>query len=125
MHAPVAPIALLARVATEWQLFPVTDRGQSIRGHTQRDEVILDGLGALGTERQVVLDRAPLVTVPFDLGTGAFVLFQPLAVGGENVARTPVKLVRIVREVQVLQDAAFFGTETALVATETAACVQR
>src|SRR4051812_44252930 len=72
--APVQAARFLAAVVVLRPLFAVTDRSHPIRGYAAADEVVLDGVGATITEREVVLCRADAAGVAFDLDTQRRVL---------------------------------------------------
>ena len=87
-------------------------------GDAERHQVVLHGLGALGAEREVVLDGAALVAVAFDLGRARGFSFSHSALARSTSRALTVELVGVVGEVDVLQDAVLFGTEATLVAIE-------
>src|SRR5581483_3678074 len=118
VDAPVARPAALRLLPTERQLLAIADRRDALRLDAEPDEVILDRLGALGPERQVVLDRAAIVAVPLELDLRAAVLPQPVGVAIEDGARFAVQVVLVEGEVHVLEDTVLFGREAAAGALE-------
>src|SRR4051812_49424298 len=106
MNAAIPLIAGFGLLAADRQLLAVADRRKTAGRDAERHQVILRGFRATRAEREVVLDGAALIAMPFDLGPGARVLLQPGGVRAQHVTRLAVDLRRVVREVNVLQDAA-------------------
>src|SRR5216684_5655646 len=64
--APIAGPAVLRRLLAERYFLSVGHGLEAVRGHAERHEVVVGGLGAPLAEREVVLDRPALVAVPLD-----------------------------------------------------------
>src|SRR5262245_49161209 len=78
--APVAGPALLVGIRAHGDLLAVGDRLHAVRGHAQRDQVVVGRLGAPLAQRQVVLDGAALVAVALDRDLDEVELLERLAV---------------------------------------------
>src|SRR5258706_15550707 len=98
MRATIALPAGFILLVAERKLFPVADRREPVAPDAERHQVVLHGLGTLGAERQVVLDRAAMVAVPFDFDLRGAVLLQPLRILLQRRALLLGEIVAIVVE---------------------------
>src|SRR5258705_3033907 len=95
--APVLGPAGFGLLGADWALLAVGNDGDAARLDPLRHEVVHGRLGALLTQRQVVLGRAPLVTVAFDQHKVVRVRLEPGGIAVENlgIARPNIVLVEI------------------------------
>src|SRR5258708_39153692 len=99
MIAAVLRPATLVVILASGKLLTVTDCRDSAAGDTERHQVILGGLRAFCTESDIVLLRAALIAMGFDLNPALRVSLQPGSVGAQHRSVLRLDRVLVVREV--------------------------
>src|SRR5579862_2505184 len=79
---------------TQRKFFAVADSRHSARRNSQRREVVFGRLRALGAKCDVVILRAALVAIAFDLHVGIWMRLQPARIGTQH--RTVLRLDRVI-----------------------------
>src|SRR5208282_3162058 len=102
MRAAVLLPAALVVLGAERPLLAVAHRAHPSGVDSQRDQEFLRGLGAFGSQRQVVFQRAPLVAVALDGYLRLRVAPQKLRGLRQRIARVRPDVVFVVLEERVL-----------------------
>jgi len=101
MTAAVLLPASFIALGAEWFFLAEADRLHPAGVHAGRDEGILDGVGALVAERDVVLGRAALVAVALNGDVHAGVLAQEAGVCGYDCLLIAAKISLVIVKVNV------------------------
>src|SRR6476619_5337312 len=102
--AAVEATGLFAAVVELGPLFAVAHRAQTIRSHTAARQVLADRGRAAFTKREVVLGRADVAGVAFDLDAQVRVLLERADRFVERARRFRPQAVTVEVEVHVLED---------------------
>src|SRR5258708_17287193 len=109
-HEVIAPVLLPAAfvvVLAKWKLFGVADRRHSALVDSERCQVILAGLCALGAQRDIVLLRSALIAITLDLHPGLRMRLEPACVGLQHGTVLITDGVIVVPEMNVTERTAF------------------
>jgi hypothetical protein len=93
--------AILVVLGTKRFLFAVADSVDAVAAHSCRYHSFLDRVGAAVPKSQVVLNRSPLVAIPFDGERDVGMLRQELgiALGGGPLISPNVELVEVKEDI--------------------------
>jgi hypothetical protein len=102
------PIPGPRRFITTWverALLAITNRGQTCGTHASSGEVLFRRIGTTLPQSQIILVRATLVTVPFDLGSHGAILIQKrgFPIEGCPSIGTQVILIEVEKNILVLE----------------------
>jgi hypothetical protein len=102
------PIPGPRRFITTWverTLLSITNRGQTCSTHASSGEVLFRRVGPTLTQGQIILIRATLVTVPFDLGSDGAILIQKSSfpIEGCSSIGAQVILIEIEKNILILE----------------------
>src|SRR5215467_7675380 len=105
--APILRPAAFVVIGAERQLLAVADRRHPAGVDSERLQVVLAGLCALGAQRDIVFLRSAFIAKALDLDLGIRMRLEPARVGFEHWAVLILDRVIVVSEMNVAERTAF------------------